>query len=653
MKKAFLGLLAVLFFMELNAQQEVADSLVILANETTGIERADILNDAANAILNYDPEKGIEYAREALEICLAEDETEEAYFSMLLIGNAHYAMGNYEKVLEVDLETLEKFGNKINKKKLAQLHNQIGNDYFSLHNHEKAIQHLLEAIKILEPFTKAGDEFAAHTMYAVRINTGSVFSYLDNSPKALEQFHFALNIGRQLKDSTKIYSAYNNIGAVYQQMQEYRQALDNFLAALDIIKSSGSTHDAATIHVNIGDIYLLTDSLNSALHHIEKGHELAAALGNDYLSAKASGSLGRVYLKKHMPLKALPHIEGAEVIAKENQYPEVLRQINRLFADYYLMTGDYRKAYEAQKEFISINDSLTNVELTSEITEIQTRYETEKKEQEIELLTKNAEIKDLKLRRQQDLLFSLGGVLLLLAVVGILWYRSSRQKQKLVKSEMDKRNLLTEQKLLRAQINPHFMFNALNSVQSYISANDTLKAMTYLAKFSQLMRNILENSRKSMITLEEEVNTLKLYMELEAMRFSNSFEYRVKIQENLVPSRIYIPPMLVQPFVENSIKHGFRDRQTAGRVMVEFSKNNGMVSCTIEDNGMGREKAMAMKTAGKSAHKSLGMQVTHERLIAMKKDRNLNVTFNIEDLVSADGKPAGTRVLLDMPYETE
>jgi LytS/YehU family sensor histidine kinase len=177
--------------------------------------------------------------------------------------------------------------------------------------------------------------------------------------------------------------------------------------------------------------------------------------------------------------------------------------------------------------------------------------------------------------------------------------------------------------------------------------------MTYLAKFSQLMRNILENSRKTMISLEDEISTLKLYMELEAMRFSNSFEYRVNLQDELIPSRIYIPPMLVQPFVENSIKHGFRDRHDTGRITIEFARNNGTVTCTIQDNGIGREKSMALRNSGTAAHKSLGMQVTHERLIAMKKDRNLNVKFNIEDLVAGDGKPAGTRVVLDMPYETE
>lgn len=635
------------------AQQDVADSLAALAAQKSGSEKADLLNSAANAVLYYNPENGINYAREAFEINMAENRIDKAYYSMLLIGNAYYAMGNYEKVLEVDLESLEKFGDKISDKKLAQLHNQIGNDYYSLQNNQKAIGHLLQAIKILEPYQNDGDAFTENTLFAIRINTGSVFSKLENTKKALEQFNYALQIAKNLDDSTKLFSAYNNIGAVYEQEKDYRSALNSYLAALKIIEILGSTLDAASVYFNIGDIYFLSDSLDKALPYTQKSHDLAVELGNDYLIVLASNSLGAIYLKKEMPLKAISYIREAKKEALQEGYMDALRHSNELLAEYYFVRGDYRNAFLAQKDFIRLNDSLYDVELASEITEIQTRYETEKKEQEIELLTRNAEIKDLQLHRQRAFLFSLAGVVLLLAVVGLLWYRSSRQKQKLEKSEMEKRNLETEQKLLRAQINPHFMFNALNSVQSYISANDTLKAMTYLAKFSQLMRNILENSRKSLITLEEEVNTLKLYMELEAMRFSNSFAYQVTIQQDLVSSRIYIPPMLVQPFVENSIKHGFRDRSEAGRIMVSFTKSNSLVTCTIEDNGIGREKAMAMKISGKAAHKSLGMQVTHERLIAMKKDRNLNVKFNVEDLVSFDGSPAGTRVVLDMPFETE
>jgi sensor histidine kinase YesM len=177
--------------------------------------------------------------------------------------------------------------------------------------------------------------------------------------------------------------------------------------------------------------------------------------------------------------------------------------------------------------------------------------------------------------------------------------------------------------------------------------------MSYLAKFSQLMRNILENSRKSMISLEEETGTLKLYLELESMRFKNAFEYSVVIREGIIPSKTFIPPMLIQPFVENSIKHAFRDMQKKGKIHIDFQRINGRISCVIEDNGIGRSKAMEMNKNKGLKHSSLGMQVTQERLISMRKDRKIDVNYKIEDLASPDGNASGTRVLVEMPYELE
>jgi LytS/YehU family sensor histidine kinase len=324
-----------------------------------------------------------------------------------------------------------------------------------------------------------------------------------------------------------------------------------------------------------------------------------------------------------------------------------LGQCYNYLSQYYATVGNFERAYHVQAEYFAIHDSLNNSEMAASITELQTKYETEKKEQEIVLLTKDTEIKDLKIKRQNAFTSALIGVVILIIVVGVLWFSRLREKQMREKTELEKTNLETEQKLLRAQINPHFMFNALNSVQSYISGNDNLKAMTYLAKFSQLMRNILENSRKSMITIEEEVNTLTLYMGLEVMRFKDAFEFEVRISDSIIPSRTYIPPMLIQPFVENSIKHGFRHLDIKGKLLIDFFAMNGTLSCKIEDNGIGRLKSMQIIDSKNMNHKSLGMVVIRERLMALAKARKVKAKCEIEDMV------IGTRVLLDMPYEVE
>lgn len=652
MKTVFLSLLTFFSLFEIFAQQEVADSLVTLAEKTTGIERADLLNELAEILLETKPDLSIKYASEALEIWETENDAKNAFYSLLFTSNAYSNKGDYEKALGVLIDADKKYGDDLNSKYAAQLNLHLGMAYKAMNLFEKALRHQLIALKKLSSLGK-NDNQAGVKMLEMNIekSIGDLFNRFENYEKALTHYDKALDLSIETSDSLIMAYIYNSIGIAYEQQKNFTPAIENYINAMNILERLGHKRAIGNIKVNISLLYYFKEEYPSALKFAREALMILENSPNRYALAINLSTIGRIYLKMNMADIAIDYIKKSYQMAVDNGYIDLISDSYDFLGQYHALKENFEKAYIYNRKYVQYKDSIYNIELASKITEIQIRFETEKKEQEIELLTKDAEIKDLKLRRQQVLLFSLAGVVLLLAVVGFMWYRSSRQKQKFEKSEMEKRNLETEQKLLRAQINPHFMFNALNSVQSYISANDALKAMTYLAKFSQLMRNILENSRKSMITLEEEVNTLKLYMELEAMRFSNSFEYRVSIGEGVIPSRVYIPPMLMQPFVENSIKHGFHDRKSRGKLLIGFMRNNGMITCTIEDNGAGR--AHAQHHDGGKPHKSLGMQVTHERLIAMKKDRNLNVKFSIEDLVTGDGKPAGTRVVLDMPCETE
>ncbi len=136
-------------------------------------------------------------------------------------------------------------------------------------------------------------------------------------------------------------------------------------------------------------------------------------------------------------------------------------------------------------------------------------------------------------------------------------------------------------------MNPHFIFNSMNSIQSYISGNDSFTAMTYLSKFAQLMRFILENSRKSMVSLEDEISTLTLYMELEKIRFKDKFEFDLKVDPKIIKDSVFVPPMLIQPFVENAIKHGFKNIESKGLLTVDFQLEIGSMKCTITDDGIG------------------------------------------------------------------
>lgn len=227
--------------------------------------------------------------------------------------------------------------------------------------------------------------------------------------------------------------------------------------------------------------------------------------------------------------------------------------------------------------------------------------------------------------------------------------RKAKEKQQQVELEMSLLEL--EQKALRLQMNPHFIFNALNSIQSLIGTGKEKEARYYLAKFSRLMRQILDNSRKSVITLEEEINTLENYLLVEQFCTNNRFEYSISVNEKLEADFIEIPPMLVQPFVENAIKHGMkgRDSENKGLISIQFEEVKHCLICTILDDGIGREKASQLKKESmETYHESASLKVTEERLEQLSNGHE-HGSIHIDDLKDADGNARGTRIVLRIP----
>jgi hypothetical protein len=226
-----------------------------------------------------------------------------------------------------------------------------------------------------------------------------------------------------------------------------------------------------------------------------------------------------------------------------------------------------------------------------------------------------------------------------------------KKKQRL-KSEYEKKLANVEMSALLAQMNPHFLFNSLNSIDSYIIRNESKKASEYLNNFARLMRLILQNSRSNYINLKDELEALELYMQMESLRFKNKFSYSIAVDEDLETSSIVIPPMLIQPYVENAIWHGLMHKTngTEGLVKINISKNADDLLCVIEDNGIGRKKATEIKEQKQKNHKrSMGMQITQDRIEIINKLYNMNASINIYDMEDELGNAKGTKVELIIP----
>jgi ligand-binding sensor domain-containing protein len=204
-------------------------------------------------------------------------------------------------------------------------------------------------------------------------------------------------------------------------------------------------------------------------------------------------------------------------------------------------------------------------------------------------------------------------------------------------------------KALRSQMNPHFMFNSLNSIQNYIVNNKDDRAILYLNKFAKLMRMILNNSEKSVVTLREELDAMRLYIELEQMRFQNTFQYEINVNGEIDQDFEQIPTMLIQPYVENAILHGLNPKKEEGLLKIEIRLAGGVMICSIIDNGIGREKSAEMKRNSAKEHKSMGMDITKQRLQILNSVNNSNLSVRINDLKDEKGLPAGTKVDIFIP----
>ncbi len=215
------------------------------------------------------------------------------------------------------------------------------------------------------------------------------------------------------------------------------------------------------------------------------------------------------------------------------------------------------------------------------------------------------------------------------------------------------RTIRLEQKLLRSQLNPHFIFNALTAVQRFIFEKSTLLASDYLGKFSRLIRFILNSSAFDSISLKEELDFLENYLALQAVRFDNKFRYEIHVEENIQVDDCYIPPLLIQPIVENAVEHGISHLEKDGLIRVELSQEQKHLKVVVTDNGVGRMKAGQISTRKRKNHKSLSTSITKERLLYLNKGTDKDIFIETIDLTDKQGNPAGTKVVLQIPFSCD
>jgi LytS/YehU family sensor histidine kinase len=229
------------------------------------------------------------------------------------------------------------------------------------------------------------------------------------------------------------------------------------------------------------------------------------------------------------------------------------------------------------------------------------------------------------------------------------WLIRNLESQK-IQTELQRQAAELEMQALRAQMNPHFIFNCLSSINRFILKNESKAASNYLTRFSRLIRMVLINSQKPLIALEDELQMLRLYLDMERLRFKESFDFSITFLNVMDDDNIFIPPLLLQPFCENAIWHGLMHKDGHGRLEINLSLENNILYCTITDNGIGRDKAEEIKSKSAEKEKSMGLKITAERLALLNREKGVHTSYEMEDLLDENGNPAGTKVHLRISY---
>jgi tetratricopeptide (TPR) repeat protein len=504
----------------------------------------------------------------------------------------------------------------------------IGNEYSNIGKFVKAANYSISAIRIKE-LLKDSTDLAYYYQ-----KVGEVYKTADENKKWEEYVQKAY----RLIDNEK-YASLNAVAAIYNDLGGIAEAHNNFEQALlyyDTLITIGTENNynraigvalsnRATVLKNMGQI---DEALESAL----KGREYRHGVG--YQNIYDNNLLAELYWAKKNTDEAEKYAAKAVHHKLIENYPDEKMRAFRNLYQIKKSSGNYRDALYWNEKFKSLSDSIRNKEIRTQIIDLEIGYQTEKKEQQIELLTTENQLKTNRIRAAIVIV-----AILVLLIIMIVYILQIRKKQAALKQ-----NIL-QQQVLRSQMNPHFIFNILGSIQNFMMQNDTQKASAFLSKFATLTRATLNNSAAETITLANEISMLENYIELEKMRSNNGFNFRIDYNDDLEVDLIQIPPMLIQPFVENSIKHGFVNLDRSGLLKIDIIDKIDWIEFIIEDNGNG----ITEKDKKETGHKSMAMEIFEKRRKLIQQKYKKDFKFELVNLKDINLAQSGVRVVINIP----
>lgn len=469
---------------------------------------------------------------------------------------------------------------------------------------------------------------------------------------------------------------------------DFQKAQYYYTMARQLVEKNQVPVSVTPISRILGQFYYNWDVLDSALFYSKKAYQQdqQANIPPSVLNTLYDVQFGKIYYKMKQPERALCYFRRAIAMASGKPNGQVYEGLAMIFRDrQQLDSARYyaKKSLAIQQERNETIYIIQTATLLFELykasnpaealkyhllaTATKDSLKTQEKVRQAEKAAYEDRERQAATQRRFEAaeldyhnslrLYALLGLLGIALVAAYFLYRNNQQNRKLeaqhlrqLETEFEQKLADTEMTTLRAQMNPHFIFNCLNSIKLYTLQNNADKASDYLTKFARLIRLVLENSRSERVTLQNELEALQLYIELEAMRFKQKVQFMIQVAPEIDQQYVQIPPLLLQPYVENAIWHGLMHKAEGGSVQVEVRQSTDhLLHVEITDDGIGRERARTLKSKSAGLHKSFGMQVTADRIRMINQLYNIQTQAQVFDLMAPDGEPLGTKVVLDIP----
>lgn len=556
------------------------------------------------------------------------------FMNTLALGSIAYNNGEREEAIKLH-QTALTYGRAHGfRQKESIVLSNLAKDYAGSGDTKKAINIYHEAIKVAQ---------AINDTLQVGISLqglGQTYSNIGYSEEAIKYCSQAAEIFIKKERYTSLRFSYNNIAAAYIDLSQFDSAYRYIWLSKHAYDATGAAAPQLDFYMNMA---ICCDSLNmkdSATYYFEKTIAAARELDDEialqpaltYLAIReaAAGNTG----------KAITYYKEALLLTEKFHNLEGCITITGSLARLYAQKGDYAHAYDYAIKEAAFREEYINQEKIDAVTALNAKFEKQQLQYEFDKKTAaTALANQQKIAKRNMLLYGFIALALLLGVVIIFLIKYFRQKAIITANKNEE----LKQRLLLTQMNPHFIFNSVDNIQSLIYNDKDEEAINYLTKFSKLTRQILENSRENYISLQEELNMLDNYMNIQKLLYNNNFTHKVTIDEGIDPETVLLPPMLTQPFIENAIKHGLKNKSEGGIIHVRFYMKNEQLFFEVTDNGSG----LVEKEAA-SGQRSLSTQITKERLESI--DSKKKIAIHTLNITGENNAVQGVKTFFEIPY---